>query len=129
MLVEDAEIIREKIIRSLSSISGTEIIGYSDNAPDAINKISQLKPDLITLDLRLKTGNGWEVLKAIRESGNKATVIILTNYSDTGIIKKCLEAGADYFLDKADEFEKLEDICKIIIQQRNFPDKKKIIYS
>jgi two-component system, NarL family, response regulator DevR len=114
-LVEDSELIREKLGRFLSAINGVKIVGFAEDAEQALKKINELNPGLITLDLRLKNSSGLDVLKDIKSHHKNCKVIILTNFSHKLISQKCLESGADYFLDKSSDFEKLADICRGIV--------------
>jgi len=54
--------------------------------------------------------NGIEVLKKIRELKMEVKVCILTNYPYPQYKKRCFEAGADYFLSKTEDFERIEII-------------------
>jgi len=63
------------------------------------------------LDIKLKASSGIEVLRTIKRRVVSVAVIMLTNYATEEYRKKCLEAGAEYFLDKTNEFEQL---CPII---------------
>lgn len=112
-VVEDSELIRKRLFSMLSGMQGVEIVGHSDTAADAIAGIRSVMPDVVVLDIKLKNGSGIEVLRVIKQRLVQVTVIMLTNYATDEYRKKCLEAGADYFLDKTNEFERL---CPIINQ-------------
>lgn len=115
-LVEDSKLIRQRLFSLLNGLPGVEIVGDSDTAADAVQGIADLLPDIVVLDIKLKNGSGIEVLRAIKQQQALVTVIMLTNYATDEYRKKCLEAGADYFLDKTNEFERL---CPIIKQFRH----------
>ena len=70
----------------------------------------------MVLDIKLKAGSGIEVLRAIKRGLRGVSVIMLTNYATEAYRERCLQAGAEHFLDKTNEFEQL---CPIIGQLKN----------
>jgi DNA-binding NarL/FixJ family response regulator len=63
-------------------------------------------------------GSGLDVLRDIRTDHPHICVLMCTNYPDPQYREECLGAGADYFLDKSAEFEKIPAILRQLI--RNF---------
>ena len=109
-LVEDSTIIRERLLQLLGGLDGVEVVGDADNAVDATTRLMAARPDVVVLDIKLKDGSGIDVLKRVKQSLPSVTVIMLTNYATSEYRRKCLEAGAEYFLDKTNEFENLRGI-------------------
>jgi DNA-binding NarL/FixJ family response regulator len=91
----------------LTAMSGVEVVGYAETAADAIAGILAARPEVVVLDIKLKASSGIEVLRTIKRRMAAVAVIMLTNYATEEYRKKCLEAGAEYFLDKTNEFEQL----------------------
>ena len=112
-VVEDSELIRERLLSMLGCMSGVEIVGSSETASDAIAGILAARPDVVVLDIKLKASSGIEVLQAIKRRMAAVAVIMLTNYATEEYRKKCLQEGAEHFLDKTNEFEQL---CPLIDQ-------------
>ena len=106
-LVEDSDLIRERLDSMLGGLPGIEVVGHAATAADAIAALPQLKPDVAVLDIKLKAGTGIDVLRAIRHRMPALDMIVLTNYATDEYRKRCLEAGAEYFLDKTNEFDQL----------------------
>src|SRR5262245_4426522 len=109
-LVEDSAVLRERLTESLTALRGIRIVGSSDTEQSAISELRNLPCDVVVLDLQLRQGNGLNVLKAIRQSetpGQRVVVIVLTNYAFSLYRHHCIQAGADFFLDKAREYERL----------------------
>lgn len=98
---------RERLLRTLTGISGVKIAGFSDTAEEAIDKIQQVHPDAIILDIRLKQGTGFQVLQAVKTRGKPPLVIVLTNFAYPQYRNKYLSAGADFFFDKSNEFDQV----------------------
>lgn len=107
-IVEDAQNIRNNLKKFILDINKLELAGEADNAETAIRLINEINPDIILLDIELKSGSGLEVLKYVK-SGNypfKPTVILFSNYinlyKDKSILSK-----ADYLYDKSADLDKL----------------------
>jgi YesN/AraC family two-component response regulator len=95
----------------------------ADNGADALQIIRKKQPDLAILDIRMPELSGIEVLKKIRKLKMKVKICILTNYAYPIYKRRCIEAGADYFLRKTEDFEEIETIVRDILldklQQNN----------
>ena len=113
LIVDDSKIVCERLQQMLINIADVEIVGQAHNAEDAIASISEAKPYVVILDIRLPGLSGIDVLKDIRNKKLPIRVIMLTNYPYPPYRKKCEELGADYFFDKVAE---IEEIPKVIAE-------------
>jgi DNA-binding NarL/FixJ family response regulator len=116
-IVDDSKAIRERLAEMLSEIVGVKVIGEARNAAEAVTGIRTLKPKVVILDIQMPDGNGIEVLKIIKQERPAPLVMMMTNHSSTQYREKCLKLGADYFLDKARDFEKLVEIFQDLIER------------
>jgi len=105
-IVEDSPIIQGILAEELSRIDGVTLCGTAQEPAEAVRSIREMEPDMVILDIVLQNGNGFEVLKKIRNEGFGAKVMILTNYSFQHYRLICKEMGADLFFDKSIELEK-----------------------
>lgn len=105
-LVEDSAAIRERLRLAVAECGGT-VVGEAATQDDAIRAIRQCHPQLLILDIALAQGNGIEVLRRVKTETPAILVIVLSNYSSPPYRKRCSELGAEYFLDKNQEFETL----------------------
>ena len=113
LIVEDSTIIRERVNILLSELACISKIENSADGIEALNMVSEKSPDVILLDINLPGKSGLSVLKEIK-SLSKATVVMLTNYSDEYYRTLCSRLGADHFLDKSTEFEKIPNLISTI---------------
>lgn len=111
-IVDDSAILRQRLVDILSELEEVEIVGQAEAPLEAINSIRKLNPDVVILDLRLSGGSGIDVLKNIKKDKPSPTVIVFTNYPYPQYRKMCMAAGADFFLDKSTEFDKLIEVFK-----------------
>jgi DNA-binding NarL/FixJ family response regulator len=109
-LVEDSSIIRDRLIALLNGIPGIAVTGCAEDADSAVTAILSTQPHAVVLDLQLKGSSGIDVLRSLRNANSGVTVIVLTNYATAAYRKRCLDSGAQFFLDKTNEFESLPGI-------------------
>jgi DNA-binding NarL/FixJ family response regulator len=105
LIVDDSHIVRVRLHAALSAIETVEIVGQAQDVEEARRLFQQGKPHAVILDIRMPGGNGIDVLRYVKEHSPHTMVIILTNFSDEHYRKACVQAGADYFLDKSNEFD------------------------
>lgn len=115
LIADDSFLIRERLKELLSDILKIEDFIEAENSVETIQLISETIPDIVILDIRMPGGGGLEVLKKINKKSLPIKIIVFTNYPYPQYKKKCFELGADYFFDKATEFEKVKEvICNLI---------------
>ncbi len=112
LIVDDSELITERVVNLFDNNNGIEIIGQAKNIKDAIAIYTKTTPDVIILDIRLGDENGIQFLEMLRDIDAKTKVIMLTNYPYKQYRDKCKRLGADYFLNKSTEFDSLLKIIK-----------------
>ena len=99
LVVDDSALFRQMIIQHLSSKPNIEVVGYAINAYDAKQKIPQLKPDVLTLDVEMPGLNGIEFLKQLLPTTPLPVVLVSSlNLS----VFDALSAGAVDFVRKPD---------------------------
>ncbi len=78
----------------------------------AIDMADRLKPDVLILDHNFPDGIGLEVLREVRRKNTSRIIIALTNFAEAQLKRKYFLNGANYFLDKSKDFEKVLKICE-----------------
>lgn len=114
-IADDSDVLRAQIKEILADIEGIEVVGQARDAPEALESIRKLRPDVVILDIRMPSGNGISVLEPIRKEKIPTKVIIFTNYPYLQYRKKYFDAGADFFFYKAIEFDSLIGVLKKLI--------------
>ena len=109
-IADDSLIVREHLVTMLDELAGIEIVGQAGNVAEAISAIRLLKPDAVILDILMPGGSGIDVLENIKQNDSTLVVIVLTNYPYPVFRQKCLQAGADFFLDKSTEFDQIPEL-------------------
>ena len=112
LIAEDSVEIGTRLAALLAELDEVEIVGPAINGTEALQLFKNFAPHVAVLDLQMPGLNGLEVLVAIRSQNRPCLIIILTNHDNQEFRCKCLEAGADFFLKKSTEFERLRDIIQ-----------------
>jgi DNA-binding NarL/FixJ family response regulator len=114
-LVEDSHLIRDRLIDKLFSNRETEFVGWAETAAEAMDQLRKLDCDAIVLDINLARGSGFEVLRSVRaDRSRRPRIIIFTNYAYSYYRHLSMQMGADFFLDKATEFDRLLRIIETL---------------
>ena len=117
IIADDSEILRSRLIEIVSDIPGTHIVGCAESSSDVIEAVAESDPDVVILDISMPGGNGIVALEAIKKRKKCPLIVMFTNYPYLQYRKKCLEAGADYFYYKSNEFEKLIKLLKRLAKE------------
>lgn len=107
-IADDSSVVVEHLADLLEEgVPGAQLVGQAGDVPEAVRGIQKVKPDALILDLQMPGGSGLDVLRAIRTDHPRLCVLICTNYPYPQYREECLTAGANFFLDKSTEFEKI----------------------
>lgn len=110
-LVEDSPFVRERLVESLTVPGTVEVIGQAEGEAEAVAALRATPWDALILDLELKQGNGFGVLKAIgRQRPRGAKVIVLTNYAVAPMRDASLALGADFVFDKMHDSRRVREV-------------------
>lgn len=121
LIVEDSLLIVKRLRLLLNDFDCVDEIYQANNADEALLISSQLKPNVIFLDIKIPGRSGVEVLPDLLKQ-NFSIVIVLSNYSDESYRKLCMDRGANYFLDKSNEFDKIKEILNTIYSKEYAPN-------
>lgn len=107
LIVDDSQSARETLLAALDA-QGYQLV-TAENGPEALRLASQIRPDVILLDVMMPAMDGFEVCRHIRATPELAEVpiVLLTALDDHASLLKGLEAGADDFLSKPIERKEL----------------------
>src|ERR1700690_32986 len=113
LLVEDSGVLADRLRETVLSVSGVALIGTVDCEADAVEALLRLPIDVLVLDLHLRQGTGFGVLRALRQNRSATTIaIVLSNYDLAEYRRAAAALGAEYFLDKLREFDCLPRILQ-----------------
>jgi DNA-binding NarL/FixJ family response regulator len=112
--VDDSPIIAARLQTILAETEQVVFAGNAISIAAALILIEQEQPQVVILDINLEADmpklNGIDLLSMLRKKYTGMKIIMLTNLTDLQYRNTCLVLGADYFLDKSNEFERIAEI-------------------
>lgn len=117
LIVDDSTNIRKALVKSLNTlIPQIKKITEKDDIDDALITIEKDKPDIMILDLMLKSGTGLDLLKAIKSKEDRPMTILYSNFLDSQYKLSAKKLGVEEYFDKSDDIFKLVEIIKKYIK-------------
>jgi CheY-like chemotaxis protein len=113
LLVEDSPLLRGRLENMISQHAAFKVTGLAAAEAEAIEKLDTVAYDVIVVDVELRPGSGIGVIRQARarnkdsRDGAHVWIIVLTNYDLPTVRERCMQAGADHFLDKMREIDQL----------------------
>ena len=113
LVVDDHPLIRKGVRQLIELEDDLVIIGEAENGQQTLEKVAELMPDLVILDLNMSGMSGLEALRILRSQQTIAHVLILTISDAPEDMQAALAAGADDYLVKDNDPELLLTAIKI----------------
>ena len=104
LVADDSVLFRRVMTDVLQSLPDVEVVGSAPNGKMAVQKVKELKPDLLTLDIEMPEMDGIAVLDALRQAKSDTMVVVVSALTQRGgrLTMKALEKGALDFITKPD---------------------------
>ncbi|NQT73075.1 MAG: response regulator transcription factor [Chloroflexi bacterium] len=120
LIVDDHTLIRDGIRALLALATNIEVIGEASNGMEALEKVRELSPHLVLMDLAMPIMGGLEATRRIRKEFPDVKVLALTQYDDRDYIVPVIEAGARGFVSKMAAFSELSSAIHTIATGGSF---------
>jgi DNA-binding NarL/FixJ family response regulator len=104
-IADDSRPVAEMLAELAAGSGPVEIVGMGESEDATIEAIRRLRPDVVVLDLQLKSGSGANVIRAVRADPSLAgtRLLVTSNHDSAQMRAGCLELGADGYYDKVKE--------------------------
>ena len=117
VLVVDDAIFMRKMIADILEGSGMEIVGEADTGAVAVEKYTELSPDLVTMDIIMPEMNGIDAVKNIIASDPQAKIVMCSALGQQALVQDALSAGAKDFLIKPFNPSRVVEVVTKILNQ------------
>jgi DNA-binding NarL/FixJ family response regulator len=109
LIADDSAPVAEMLKELLEDPGRVEVVGSADSEEAVLEAMRRDRPDVVILDLQLRTGSGTDVIRALRaDPGMSAVKILVTsNHVSPQLRAGCLQLGADGYFDKVKELQAL----------------------
>lgn len=100
LLVDDHAILREGLMLLIENESDMKVCGEAEDVPDALEAIAKGKPDLVIIDISLKSSSGIELIRRIKKDYPDLLTLALSMHDESLIAERTLRAGARGYIMK-----------------------------
>jgi len=108
LLVEDSGVLADRISELIRRLPRVDLIGTVDSEADAVEQIASSAPDVLILDLHLRDGSGFGVLRSLGHGGaSRPRIIVLTGFDLPQYRREAEALGVDAFLNKSRDYHRL----------------------
>ncbi|MNC88439.1 Transcriptional regulatory protein DevR (DosR) [compost metagenome] len=113
-VVEDSAAVRERLVEMIREVEDVEVVGEAESFGKAVAGIRHTLPDVAILDIKLAddAGSGIDVLNEVRKTIPSLRAIVMSNYVSPQHMKASADAGAEFFLDKSVDFDRIPGILR-----------------
>src|SRR5579872_3646220 len=94
LIADDNDFVRRGISKLLAQQEGYEICGEARDSADALEKASELRPDLILLDVSMPGTNGLDTMRVLKQRLPQTRILIVTQHDSRQMLPHALELGA-----------------------------------
>jgi len=116
LLVEDSKVLTERLTEAIGQIADVQLIGTAETEAAAVALLAREPVDVIILDLHLRQGTGFGVMRALTATQLKPLIVVLTNYDLPEYQSAAFALGATHFLDKARDYGRLPEVLHEICE-------------
>jgi len=120
LIVDDHTLVRDGIRSLLALTADIEIVGEAADGREALEKVRQLLPDIVLMDLAMPIMGGLEATRRIRREFPATKVLALTQYDDSEYVIPVIEAGARGFVTKMSSSSELASAIQAVYKGDSF---------
>jgi DNA-binding NarL/FixJ family response regulator len=119
-VADDHKIFRQGIKKLLEEESDLQVVGEASDGREAVKKATELKPDVILMDIAMANLNGLEATRQIKKQLPSAKVIMVTMHKNEEYVLQSFQAGASGFILKEGAVEELVSAIRSINSDKSF---------
>jgi DNA-binding NarL/FixJ family response regulator len=120
LIVDDHPSVREGLALRISLHADLELCGEADSEEQAITLVQQMKPDLVLVDISLKSGHGLELIKRIRSMDPTVKMLVISGFQESLYAERACRAGALGYLNKQESSEKMIEAIRTVLAGERF---------
>lgn len=122
LVVDDDRLVSSSLKTILESDSGITVVGTLNSGAQAVEKYSELNPDVLLMDIRMDGMTGLDVAEILLKQYPDAKILFLTTFSDNEYIIKALKIGAKGYILKQNFESIVPSVKTVYMGQRVFGD-------
>lgn len=120
LIVDDHPLVREGLALRLSTQRDLQVCGEAETEEEALALVQATCPDLIIVDISLKSGHGIELVKRVKAGFPAVKMIVLSGYQESLYAERALRAGALGYLNKQESNDKLLEAIRMVLAGQRY---------
>lgn len=116
MIVDDHPFLRRGLAEFIEDETGMMVCGQASGITEAVQSLEQVGPDVLVVDLKLKDGSGFELIKQVKAMNRIIRMLVLSMYDETMYAERALRAGAMGYITKEEASDKVVDAIRQILR-------------
>jgi NarL family two-component system response regulator LiaR len=113
LIVDDHPMVREGL-RSMLTGDVIEVVGEAASGAQGVEKVRELAPDIVLIDVRMPDMDGLAVTEIIKDVAPETIVVVITSYESKEYLKRAIEAGAAGYVLKGIARDRLIDMIRLV---------------
>jgi len=123
-IVDDHPMMRDGLRQLIGNEADLEVCGEAEDAPQAVDQIAQLKPDLAIVDISLRTTSGLELIKDLQARQSEVPVLVISMHDESLYTERVLRAGGRGYIMKQEGGRKIMEAIRRVIEGRTYVSEK-----
>jgi two-component system response regulator DegU len=112
LLADDHRMVRQSMRRSMED-AGFEVVGEAADGQEAVRMASELRPDVVLMDVSMPVLDGVEATRQLRTTNAATQVVMLTMHADADVMRRARHAGAVGYLTKDCTIDEVVDAVRL----------------
>lgn len=110
LIAESSPLIADRLTRTLKELPGFKTITHAADITHVMCALRKHRPSVVIVDPHIAGSGGMKLLKNIKRPQRTLVLIVLSNFACSSHRRSCLKAGADHYLDKSTEFDRVAQL-------------------
>jgi DNA-binding NarL/FixJ family response regulator len=115
IIIEDETMLRDLLSELLKNFPLCTLVGAYGDGLEGWKAVQKIKPDLVLLDIKIPSLNGLEILRRIRANLSNCSVLLLSAYFTTGMVRQALKSGANGIIEKTAGLTEMDKALRAVV--------------
>jgi DNA-binding NarL/FixJ family response regulator len=120
LIVDDHPMVREGLAMRISMQPDLQVCGEAASEAEALTLVQETGPDLMIVDITLKSGHGLDVIKRVKAAYPDVKMLVLSGFQEAVYAERALQAGALGYLNKQESNDKVLSAIRTVLAGRPF---------
>jgi DNA-binding NarL/FixJ family response regulator len=120
LIVDDHPAVREALALRIGRQQDLEVCGEAADLSEALRLVADIRPDVAVVDLSLKSGDGLDLIKRIRDRNDAVRILVWSMHSESLYAERALRAGALGYVNKDQATDRIVEAIRRVLEGKVF---------